>query len=406
MRGHVESFPLPGGLRVLIVETIDSLARLAPLEKEWRQLELYSGLPFTSWDWTVAWWNQLREDKLGVKDSLFVRAIRTEAGELVAVAPMLISRRPSIGPLCIRQLQFFGADPNITEVRGMLALPEWRTEAYRALIQHALEHADQWDSMLLSGLPSEIDDAELAFFGQFEWAGQTLDYVLPLPGSWEELRSGLSRNIKESLRKCYNSLKRDNREFRLQIAEDPAHVSAALERFFAFHGARAQLTDTVPHGNVFDTAEARRFLSDVCDRFAQRGCLRIFQLLVDEQVVAVRVGFVIGGSLYLYYSGYDQAFAQYSVMTTTVAEAIKYAIAQGMKAVNLSTGNDVSKARWNPVEVAMRQALLVSPSRRGELARDVYRHAVGAIEDLPALRFAVKFLARRGAPPPSQRPRA
>jgi CelD/BcsL family acetyltransferase involved in cellulose biosynthesis len=115
---------------------------------------------------------------------------------------------------------------------------------------------------------------------------------------------------------------------------------------------------------------------------------------------------VIGGSLYLYYSGYDQAFAQYSVMTTTVAEAIKYAIAQGMKAVNLSTGNDVSKARWNPVEVAMRQALLVSPSRRGELARDVYRHAVGAIEDLPALRFAVKFLARRGAPPPSQRPRA
>jgi CelD/BcsL family acetyltransferase involved in cellulose biosynthesis len=388
---------------VLIVEAIDSFVRLLPLEKEWRELERHAGLPFASWDWTVAWWTQFREDKLGVKDSLFVRAIRTDEGQLVAVAPMLISRRPSIGPLCIRQLQFFGADPNITEVRGMLALPEWRNDAYRALLQHAFEHADQWDSLLLSGLPQELDGPELSRFAPFEWTGQTLDYVLPLPESWEELRSALPRNIKESLRKCYNSLKRDNRQFRLQIAEQPADVNAALERFFAFHGARAQLADTVPHRNVFDTVEARRFLSDVCQRFAQRGGLRIFQLMVDEQVVAVRVGFVIGDSLYLYYSGYHRAFAQYSVMTTTVAEAIKYAIAQGLKTVNLSTGNDVSKARWNPVEVATRQALLVSPSRRAELARGVYRHAVGAIEDVPALRFAMKFLARRSSPPPPPR---
>lgn len=403
MQRNVETFPAPGWIQVLIVEPIDSLAELLPLENEWRQLESCSGLPFTSWDWAVAWWTQFREDKLGVKDTLFVRAIRTEEGQLVAVAPMLISRRPSIGPLCIRQLQFFGADPNITEVRGMLALPEWQCDAYRALLRHAMAHTDLWDSMLLSGLPPELGDVELARFARFEWAGQTLDYVLPLPSSWDELRRGLPRNIKESLRKCYNSLKRDNRRFRLEIAEQPAQVSAALERFFVFHGARARLTDTVAHGNVFDTTEARRFLSDVCGRFARRRCLRIFQLLVDERVVAVRVGFVIGDSLYLYYSGYDRAFAQYSVMTTTVAEAIKYAIAQGLKTVNLSTGNDVSKVRWNPVEVLTRQALLVSPSRRGELARDVYRHTVDAIEDVPALRFAMKFLTRRSAPPPRAR---
>jgi len=390
---------------MLTVEKVDSLDRLLLLEKDWRQLEPYSGLPFTTWDWAVAWWSQLRENKLGVKDSLFTRAIRSESGKLVAVAPMLISRRPSIGPLCIRQLQFFGADPNITEIRGMVAMPEWRAPAYRALLAHALDHASEWDCMQLSGIPPELRDADLAHFAKFEWTGQTLDYMLPLPASWDEFRSGLPRNIKESLRKCYNSLKRDNRRFRLQITERAAYVQPALERFFAFHAERALRTDTVQHGNVFDTAEARHFLMDVCERFAQRGSLKIFELVVDDQVVAVRIGFVIGDSLYLYYSGYDPAFARYSVMTTTVAEAIKYAIGEGMESVNLSTGNDVSKARWNPVELVTRQALLVSPSRRAELARDVYRHAIDAIEETPSLRFAMKFLARRSAAPSGQRVR-
>jgi hypothetical protein len=86
-------------------------------------------------------------------------------------------------------------------------------------------------------------------------------------------------------------------------------------------------------------------------------------------------------------------------MTTTVAESIQYAIAHGMKTVNLSTGNDISKTRWNPVEVVTREALIVSPSRRAELARDVYRHALSAVHDVPALRMAARFLARRSSAP-------
>ncbi len=96
-----------------------------------------------TWDWAVAWWVRLREEKLGVTDSLSIRTVRMREGQLVAVAPMLISRRPSLGPIRIRQLQFFGADPNITEQRGLLALPEWRADAYRALLGHALQNSSE-----------------------------------------------------------------------------------------------------------------------------------------------------------------------------------------------------------------------------------------------------------------------
>ena len=77
-------------------------------------------------------------------------------------------------------------------------------------------------------------------------------------------------------------------------------------------------------------------------------------------------------SLYLYYSGYDPTYARYSVMTTVVAEAIKFAIANGFRTVNLSTGSDESKLRWKPRVRIYREASLVSPSLRGAVAHDSY----------------------------------
>jgi len=384
----------------LVVQEHRSAEAFGVLEREWRAIEPYMGTPFASWDWAVAWWAQLHEEKLGVTDTLSLRSIRTLDGRLVAVAPMLITRRPSLGPICVRQLQFFGADPNITEQRGLLSLPEWRAEAYRALVAHALRDDTAWDSLLLSGVPADLDLSALSDSSDFAWVGQTADYVLDLPNSWDAFRSTLPRNIKESLRKCYNAPKRDGLKFGLQVAETVDEVEPALRHFFALHDARSRMTETVHHFNIFSTAEAQSFLTDVCRRFAARGALRIFQLLLDDQVVAVRIGFVAGDTLYLYYSGYDPNFAQYSVMTTTVAEAIQYAIAHGFPRVNLSTGNDVSKARWGPTERVTRQALLMSSSRRAKFTHHVYRQAVHAIDAMPALRRATTFLARRSTPPP------
>src|SRR4051812_44463147 len=98
---HVPGFA--GHSQQLLVEEHCSAGAFSKLESEWRSLEAHAGTPFATWDWAVAWWAQLREEKLGVTDSLSIRTMRTPDGRLVAVAPMLISRRPSLGPICIRQ---------------------------------------------------------------------------------------------------------------------------------------------------------------------------------------------------------------------------------------------------------------------------------------------------------------
>ena len=91
-------------------------------------------------------------------------------------------------------------------------------------------------------------------------AAAALDYVLDMTPTWEQFRRRLKRNIRESLRHCYNSLKRDNHTFELQVIESLPELRPGLDRFLELHRMRADLTTAVPHANRFASPISRDFL--------------------------------------------------------------------------------------------------------------------------------------------------
>lgn len=338
-----------GLLKINCVKTQEAFESL---EAEWRALEpRMLPVPFTSYDWNIAWWKHLHLERKSVRDSLFVITFRDEHGALRGVAPMMLTHRPAAGPLRLAQLQFFGADQNITEMRGIAAAVDDMATQYGALLEYLHENRE-WDWMKLTGVPAATMSKEnvAAVLPSVCWTRDLFNFYLVLKPTWDEFKSGLSRNIKESLRKCNNAPKRDGLNFTFNVVTDVRQVRGALNEFFRLHSMRSQLADTIAHPDVFAETNARDFLIEVCERFAARDALRIFQLRNAGQVIASRIGLVSGDSVYFYYSGYDTSYSKYSVMTTTVAEGIKYCIEAGYKTVNLSTGRDVSKERWSPEE--------------------------------------------------------
>jgi CelD/BcsL family acetyltransferase involved in cellulose biosynthesis len=330
-----------------------------------------------------------------VRDELFFHVVREGSGRLLAVAPMMLTRRPSMGPVKARVLQCFGADVNVTEIRGLICRPEDQGAALSALMGHFARCAGDWDWI---DWGSVRDDGsghdELAGAGVIGGQRQTPNYYLPLAPTWSEFRGRLSRNIKESLRKCYNSLRRDNHRFTLRVVESPAETASALQIFFRLHRERARSNSRVKHMDVFTKPKDRDFLTEYAQRMAERKQLRIFQLEIGGRVVATRVGFQLGDELYLYYSGYEMAWARYSVMTTLVAEAIKWAIDRRLRIVSLSTGKDVSKLRWGPRAVVFRSALQVAPGWQSALAFRAYHQMLQARDEDSAL-GKLLTLARR-----------
>jgi CelD/BcsL family acetyltransferase involved in cellulose biosynthesis len=356
------------------VETVTTLAGVTNLQPEYERLRVSSGcmLPFSLYEWHLTWCRYFLGCNPHIQDEPLFYILRNFSGACVAILPLIVSRR-HLGPVKIVSISLLGADPAITEIRTPMVESGYELLTARAAHDQLAKVSD-WDWIHWSGVSDEFAEA-LSAAGTLRWQAPLSDFVLDLPDTWEEFRSGLKRNIRESLRHGYNSLKRDGHRFELQVATDPGEVLAGLDRFLDLHRMRANLANTVPHLDRFASKVCRNFLYAVSVQLAARGAIRLFGLKIGAEIVAMRLGFVVGDSLYLYYSGFDPAWARYGVMTTTVAEAIKYAIAQGLKTVNLSPTKDLSKSRWSPRQIDYPSAYEPGERLRSRLASSAYSRA-------------------------------
>jgi CelD/BcsL family acetyltransferase involved in cellulose biosynthesis len=362
---------------MLHVERAAGQGAIEKLASEWEKLQesLQPRTPFTSPLWNTLWWKHFHIDSAWVRDELCIHTVRNEFDTLIAVAPMMLTSRPAFGPLRVRALQLLGADENVTELRSVIARTEDLPEVLATLSDYFRATSNRWDWLQWCGVPDTQEARELLQRGgRIQWGRVVPNYYLPLHGPWEAFKAGLSRNMKEALRKCYNSLKRAGHEFTFRVVSEPVEVTTALTTFFELHAERSQAPDLPPHANVFARPAAHDFLLEYAQRMAERDQLRIFQLLIGGEVVATRVGFVLGKELYLYYSGYRVAWAQHSVMTTVVAESIKWAIQQGLQGVDLSSGRDLSKLRWKPTQIVTCEGVQSSSRRLRQLAAGAYLH--------------------------------
>jgi CelD/BcsL family acetyltransferase involved in cellulose biosynthesis len=320
----------------------------------------------------VAWVRHFLNCHSHIQDEPRFYVLRDPAGACVAILPFIVSRR-RFGPLKIVSVDLLGADPAITEIRVPLIHPGYERLTAHAVQQHLIR-AGCWDWIHWTGIDTVFAEA-LAIRGNLRWRPPQSTFVLDMAPTWEDFRRGLKRNIRESLRHCYNSLKRDGHRYEMHVIDSLPELHGGLERFFELHRMRAEMKSAPAHLDRFANQLLRDFLHDVCERLCRRGAVRLFQLKVGAQVVATRIGFVVGDSLYLYYSGFDPAWARYSVMTTTVAEAIKYAIAHGLQTVNLSPAKDISKTRWGPRQIDYASVYENAGRLRSRLARDAYLRA-------------------------------
>ena len=383
-------------LSVQLVAGPEQLRALAP-EMDKLALAMQPRVPFATSDWLLPWWQHFSEARLLVRDRFFVHTLRDEHGTLVALAPLLLTERPGTGPLRVRTLGFWGRDKSITEVRGLICAPEHEATATRALLAHLLAQRQQWDWFIWDGVRKGGEAHQLlSATTNFRWRRETASHVLELPHSWDDFRATRSRNIKESLRKCYNSLKRDQLAFDFRVVEEANELPGALERFLRLHASRSRAETLSDHADYFSEAPARSLLHGLTNTPERLPGLRVLELRVGGELVAARVAFLLHDTLYLYFSGFDAKWARYSVMTTTVAETIKWAIQRRLRAVNLSTGTDVSKTRWGPSVITTCSGVLVSPTRRAQLKLALVNAVDRLGESSSGLSRAINLGRRRG----------
>jgi CelD/BcsL family acetyltransferase involved in cellulose biosynthesis len=334
--------------------TPEAIAALAP---DYAQLCGATGnrSPFALHRWHRAWCAHFLRRDAHLQDHPLFYVFRDAQRRCVAIVPLVWTVR-RLGPFPVRSIDLLGADPALTALRGPLLRPGCERAVVRG-IQHSLARLRGWHWVNWAGVGEEFA-AALEQESRPTWYAQSADFVLDLPDSWTAFRTSLKRTMRDTLRHCYQSLEREGLQFEFRVAREPGAVRAALERFLELHDQRAHLLGGVRHANRFSGRRVREFLLAVGTDLADEAVIRIFELVIDSRVVASQIGFVVGDRLHLYYSGFDPAWARYSVITTTVAESIKHAIEQGLRSVSLSPGRDVGKSRWGPRAIPLKSGYI------------------------------------------------
>jgi CelD/BcsL family acetyltransferase involved in cellulose biosynthesis len=353
----------------LSVARIHSFEELDQYKAEWEALDeqQFPRTPFTSPLWMTLWWKHFRRQGIKFRDSCYLHIVQDAEGRLVAVVPLMRSWFPGMAPL-VRVIQFFGNDPAVTELRGVICRREDQDDVIRTLTSYFLARQHEWEIFRWNGLHRSASEYAFLTDGcEFIERRLVPDYVVELPKSWDLLNARVSSNMRKNLRKTYEFLDRDGFRFELNVVQRREDIAAAVDRFLMLHVARSDTPDMIYHPKRFANQRERAFLLEYLGRMADRGQLRIFELEINGEVVASRIAFLLGSELYMYFSGYNPSWRKYGVMTLLVSEIIKWAINHGLRWVNLSTGNDQSKLRWKPSEIIYSDCMQVSPTLRGKL---------------------------------------
>lgn len=345
-------------------ETITTHAAAQRLAPEWRALWESSAdpNPFLQPEWLLSW------ARLHVPDGRLLLMTLRSGGDLVAIAPMHVSRRAGV-----RTLLPLGCGPGheLTEVPGIVCASGERRRLLPALVAALAGQPDGWDWARITLSPAD-GWLEPGWLPAAPRPVSVLHHqtracvMLPLAATWEAQRALLGRNLRESLRRSRNRLDGAAR-WSVRTEVHGAAWAASVAELCRLHGLRADVPGRPAHGDWSADPQVAHLLAHAATRLPA-GALEIAFLDVEGVPVAAQALLHGGRTTYLLMSGFDPAWWWHGPMTELVGTVARAAIGRGHLRLNLSSGPIASKTRWSRELELHQDFVLVAPRTRSRAA--------------------------------------
>jgi CelD/BcsL family acetyltransferase involved in cellulose biosynthesis len=312
-----------------VIETVtirdESVERV---QTEWSGLHesCAERIPFVTPEWQSVWLRHFQADR-----RLAVLSVR-EGERLLGVMPLLIEGA---------RAEFVG-HYSICDYLDVVIAPGFESQCLSSLLDH-LSTGGITDIELRGlredspTLPALLECASGAGFA----ATSELEAISPrlhLPDSWEDYLGRLSKKDRHELRRKLRRLEAAGGDLELRIITSAAEAEPLLPQLF--HLMRV----SNHHKEEFlDRPGMQAFFADMVATMADAGMLRFHVLTMDRSPVAMVLNLDVGGTLYMYNSGYDPAYAQYAVGLMSKALLIRDAIESGRRCVDFMRGDESYK---------------------------------------------------------------
>ena len=308
----------------VVVDQLTDPVEIGRLSGEWDDLaDRTGGSCFLRPGWITAWWDAFAAGS----PVLFVS---WRDGRLSGVLP-LVRRRGVLASASNWHTPEFGCLAEGDEDRA--AIFEWVVRERRRRVD-------------LAFLPAGGADAEAfadATSGCILKSREILrSPFVPVTGDWNSYWSGLSKNLRGTIKRCRNRLA-DIGETSVRVHDGSEDLDSLLSTAFeleasGWKGERGTA--------ISDRPETARFYRRVAEWGAERGILRLAVLSAGERIVAFNYAISDQGCEHLLKLGHDAELNRFGPGTVLTAEVLEAAFERGLERYDFGGGDDAYKLRW------------------------------------------------------------
>jgi len=345
------------------VERISTEGQLRALMEPWTAL--LAGLPrisiFLTWEWASTWWRHFGSGK-----ELWVLAVRDASGRLAGIVPWMLTVG-RLGPLRVRRVTFLGSGRVCPDHLDIIARPGEREAVCAAFVGHLSAHQHQWDVLDLQGLAqdSPLKRCLAAAKGRRLARKPQVCPFAVLPSDWGTFQTNnLGAKKRRFLRYSRRRLEGDHPgQVTFQRVSEPGELGTVMDALGTLNRKRHHARGRV---SCFDEDGFVAFHRDMAALALERGWLRLYQLKVADQIVAVQHCFHYHGVFYDYQKGFDPDWGKYSPGQVLQAHAVREAIAEGASEFDMLREGEAYKFTWTD-QARVDHHLLLSGSQRGHV---------------------------------------
>ncbi len=329
------------------------------LESEWNTLlaESINHVPFLRYEYLSRWW-QTRGGGEWPEESRLVLVTAREGEKLVGIAPLFYvpewQGKPSL--MLVGSIE-------VSDYLDLIATPESLPAFVDALLPFLKSKETglpQWERLdlynLLDSSPTLQVLESLSKKYQWEYQAEQLQHspYIPLPGNWDEYLASIDKKQRHEIRRKMRRAYGGAAEVRWYFVTQADTLDEEIE---AFMGLMAQDADK----ERFLTPAMRDHMRLTIRCAFEEGCLNLAFLEVDGHKAAGYLSFDYLNRLWVYNSGIDWDFNDYSPGWVLLGELLQWANENQREAFDFMRGDEDYKYRFGGVDRFVLRAKLQPP---------------------------------------------
>jgi CelD/BcsL family acetyltransferase involved in cellulose biosynthesis len=327
------------------------------IETQWNTLLAKSSthVPFLRFDYLRAWW-LTRGGGEWPQDSQLAIVTAKRNDELCGIAPLFYTPDHQGEP----RLMLLGSI-EISDYLDLIVPTEQLQEFIDGLLPFIIKaNLPRWHALdlynLVENSPS-LKTLETAA-GKYGWLynQEKLQHTpcIALPGDWETYLAGIDKKQRHEIRRKMRRAENSDVPVRWYIVSDPDTLDAEINAFL-------DLMKKDEEKAKFLTAKMKETMREVMHCSFEDGCLHLAFLEVGGQKAAGYVSFDYQNRIWVYNSGFDPDYFDYSPGWVLLGYILQWANEQGRSEFDFMRGNEGYKYRFGAFDRSVVRACLTPP---------------------------------------------